>query len=116
MKLWRDHYAPEGWRSPATPVRSMCRLLTGLRHVLIVKVVNPGQEKTVPWRLSVPGKVSSAVARVVAPGSLDARNTLAEPSRVKTQDLAVRIDGAKVLVEMPALSAAVITIAVTKDK
>jgi len=72
-------------------------------------VVNPGREEAT-LELTLPGLVSAAKAQVVAPGGLDARNTLAEPNRVKVQDLAVKLDGGKALIDLPALSAAVVTI------
>jgi alpha-N-arabinofuranosidase len=114
MKLWRDHYAPErvavtGEAGPLN-VSATRRPADG---AVIVKVVNPGREP-VSLELSLPANASAAKAQVVAPGSTDARNTLAEPERVKAEDLAVRTDGAKATVGMPALSAAVITI--TTDK
>ena len=113
MKLWRDNYAPErvAVSGEAGPLNvSATRRPDGL---VIVKVVNPGREQ-VSLELSLPANVSSAKAQVVAPGSLDARNTLAEPSRVKAQDRAVRTDGAKAMVDLPALSAAVVTITTAK--
>jgi len=112
MKLWRDHYAPEriAVAGEAGPLNvSATRRADG---AVIVKVVNPGREK-VPVELTVPAGVS-ATAQVVAPGGLNARNTLAEPNRVKPEDLAVRVDGGKVLAEMPALSAGVIVVTTAK--
>ena len=49
-------------------------------------------------------------ALVVAPGSLDARNTLSQPDRVDVADLATRRDGNALVLDMPALSVAVVTI------
>ncbi len=110
MKLWRDHYAPErvavaGEAGPLN-VSATRRPADG---AVFVKVVNPGKEPAA-LELSLPGKVSAAKAQMVAPGGLDARNTLAEPARVKVQDLAVKVDGGKAVVDLPALSAAVVTI------
>jgi len=110
MKLWRDHYAAErvavsGEAGPLN-VSATRRPADG---AVIVKVVNPGREQ-VSLELSLPANVSAAAAQVVAPGSLDARNTLAEPNRVKAEDLAVRTDGAKATVDLPALSAAVVIV------
>ncbi|MEN6575811.1 MAG: family 16 glycoside hydrolase [Phycisphaerales bacterium] len=113
MKLWRDHYAPEriavaGEAGPLN-VSATCRPADG---VVIVKVVNPSQEK-VAVELAVPAS-ASATAQVVAPGSLSARNTLAEPNHVKPEKLATRVDGGKVLAEIPALSAGVIVVTTAK--
>ena len=107
MKLWRDHYAPErvalsGDTGPLNVVAT--RRPDG---AVIVKAVNPSGEQ-VRVELSLPVVVSAAVARVVAPGSLQARNSLTQPDRVRVEDHAVQTDGRTVLVEMPALSAAVV--------
>jgi len=113
MKLWRDHYAPErlavSGESGPLNVSATRRPADG---AIIVKVVNPKGEK-VALEMAVPTS-ASATAQVVAPGDLDARNTLAEPSRVKPEKLAVRVDGGKVLAEMPALSAGVIVVTTAK--
>lgn len=114
MKLWRDHYAPEriaveGEAGPLN-VSATRRPADG---TVFVKVVNPGRD-AVSLELSLPAKVSKAAAQLVAPGSLNARNTLAEPNRVKPQDVAVKMDGGKAMVDLPALSAAVITITAGK--
>jgi len=114
MKLWRDHYAPERvaveGQAGSLNVSATRRPADG---AVIVKVVNPGRE-AVSLQLSLPGPASAAKARMVAPGSFEARNTLAEPDRVKVQDLAVKIDSGKALVDLPALSAAVVTISTGK--
>lgn len=114
MKLWRDHYAPERvaveGQSGSLNVSATRRPGDG---AVIVKVVNPSREAA-SLELSLPDAVSAAKARMVAPGALDARNTLAEPARVKVQDLAVKTEGGKATVELPALSAAVVTIATGK--
>lgn len=114
MKLWRDHYAPERvaveGQAGSLNVSATRRPADG---AVIVKVVNPGRE-AVSLELSLPGPLSAAKARMVAPGALDARNTLAEPNRVKVQDLAVKTEGGKATVDLPALSAAVVTISTGK--
>ncbi len=115
MKFWREHYAPERVAvSGATDPLNVSATRRSADGAVIVKVVNPGREQ-VTLELSLPSNVSTAEARVVAPGSLEARNTLAEPDRVKVRGLAVRADGAKALVDLPALSAAVVTITTGKE-
>jgi len=114
MKLWRDNYAPE--RVAVTGEAGPLNVSATRRSTdgeVIVKVVNPGREAA-SLELSVPGQVSAAKAQMVAPGGLDARNTLAEPGRVKVQDLAVKTDGGKATGELPALSAAVVTLSTGK--
>jgi alpha-L-arabinofuranosidase len=46
----------------------------------------------------------------VAPGALDARNTLERPQTVRAEPGAVRIEGKTMHLTLPALSAAVVTI------
>lgn len=112
MKLWRDHYAPERLAVSGDAGSLNVSATRRADGAVIVKVVNPGREK-VPLELAVPTS-ASASAQVVAPGGLDARNTLAEPDCVKPETLAVRVEGDKVLAEMPALSAGVIVVTTAK--
>jgi len=110
MKLWRDHYAPERIAvSGETESLNVVATRRSRDAEVIVKIVNPGTEN-VPLKMALPLKVSAAYARVVAPGGLDSRNTLAQPDRVTPEDLAVRIDGQSVSTDLPALSAAVVTL------
>lgn len=112
MKLWRDHYAPERIAVSGDAGSLNVSATRRADGAVIVKVVNPGREKA-PLELAVPTS-ASAVGQVVAPGGLDVRNTLAEPNRVKPENLAVRVDGGKVLAEIPALSAGVIVVTTAK--
>jgi alpha-N-arabinofuranosidase len=114
MKLWRDHYAPERVTLSGDP--GPLNVIATRRDggaAVVVKIVNPGKE-TVPVEISLPANVTAAAGRVVAPGSLDARNSLSKPDQVKAETLALRTDGAKVLIDMPALSAAAITLTAEK--
>jgi alpha-L-arabinofuranosidase len=116
MKLWREHFAPErvallGDTGPLNVVAT--RRDAGA--TTIIKIVNPTRED-VPVQMQYPEQTlpATASAQMVAPGSLEARNTLSQPDRLKVENLPVRIDGAKILVELPPLSAVVLTVATTK--
>jgi alpha-N-arabinofuranosidase len=113
MKLWREHYQPlrielSGDPGPLNAVatksedgRSLC-----------LKAVNPSKG-AVSVSLEIPGGFAAGetAMQLVAPGTLDARNTLEAPDAVSAKPSRAAIDGHAVRFEMPPLSAAVVTIA-----
>ena len=112
MKLWRDHYAPQLVASDGTP-----ETLNGVAtksadgRTLYYKVVNP-TDQPADLKLVVADsfKVGKAAMEVVAPGSLEARNTLDNPDAVKPAPGKADVSGQAVTFSLPPLSAAVITI------
>ncbi len=118
MKLWRDHYAPEhvelsGDTGPLNVVAT--RRDTG--GTVIVKVVNPTTgEVPVDVSLASGLRPVAGKALMVAPGGLDVRNTLSQSDRVDVRNLATRLDGDNILFDMPALSAAAVTIKAGKSQ
>lgn len=110
MKLWRDHYAPrrvglDGESGPLNVVAS--RLADG--SGCYVKLVNPSSE-AVAVSIAVPGAEGSPELMLVAPGNLQARNTLASPHAVKAVAAPVNRAGDQLQFEMPPLSAGVLTV------
>jgi alpha-L-arabinofuranosidase len=112
MKLWRDHYAPErlaleGNSDPLDVVATR----TADRQRLYVKAVNPAAE-AVTLSLSLPGEFvgGDAELKLVAPGDLRARNTLAEPTKIVPQPGTVVWDATTLRCTLPPLSAGVIAI------
>lgn len=75
------------------------------------KVVNPTAEE-IPVKLIISEDFEAAAAsmQLVAPGSLDARNTLENPDNVQPQAVFVSLNGQIVRFTMPELSAAVIKV------
>lgn len=118
MKLWRDHYARErvALSGDAGPL-NVVATRRDAGGTVIVKVVNPTREE-VPVELSLTQGLQPEArkALVVAPGSLDVRNTLSQPDRVDVTTLATRRDGNALVLDMPALSAAVVTIKTGKSQ
>ena len=55
-------------------------------------------------------KIGKASMMIVAPGTLGAMNSLDKPDAIKPEKGEVKINGQKVNFELPALSAAVVTI------
>jgi alpha-L-arabinofuranosidase len=55
-------------------------------------------------------QVKNASMKMVAPGSLEARNTLEKPTAVKPIEAKVERNGQQVKFKLPPLSAAVVTI------
>jgi alpha-N-arabinofuranosidase len=112
MSLWREHYAPnrvalEGDAGPLNLVATASE--DG--DTVYVKAVNASDTRhDVALQVAdafVPGPVS---ARVVAPGSLQARNTLSRPDAVRAVQGDVAVDGQHVLWSLPSHSAGVVTI------
>ncbi len=112
MKLWREHFAPyrigiEGQTNGLNVIATKSQ--NG--KTVYFKAVNPTNKK-VELDLSLDNafKVKKASMSIVAPGSLDARNTLEQPSAVQPEKGEVEITGQKVKFALPSLSAAVVTI------
>jgi alpha-N-arabinofuranosidase len=112
MKLWREHFGPErvaleGAEAPLNVVAS--RSVDG--KTVYVKAVNPSDEPLdVAIVVGADFPVGRARFQVVAPGSLRARNTLDRPETVQAKDAAATVDGTRIRVALPALSAGVVTI------
>jgi alpha-N-arabinofuranosidase len=112
MQLWRDHFAPQllALDGPQQPLNAAAaRSADGRR--LVLKTVNPSPQ-AVDLTLTVkPGfAVRQARLLLVAPGSLDARNTLAEPHKVQPKPGKAECTGQTVRCTLPALSAAVLVV------
>jgi alpha-N-arabinofuranosidase len=111
-KLWRDHYAPERIAAEGIP-SSLDAVATksadGRR--LYFKAVNPTKDAA-PLKLAVAGgfAVGKASMQVVAPGSLEARNTLDKPDAVRPEPGEAKVSGQEISVTLPPLSAAVVTV------
>ena len=111
MKLWRDHYAPQRIALEGeTGGLNFVATRGAEGKTLYLKAVNPSQEaETV--RLTMDGhRASSAEMQIVAPGNLEARNTLDAPHAVCAESAAAQVDGQGVTFELPAYSAGVVTI------
>jgi len=112
MKLWREHYAPyrvelegesEGLNSVATKSQD--------GRTVYLKCVNPKPEAAeVSLKLAGEAIPSGATMKIVAPGSLEARNTLARPHTVRPEAGGLRIENGAVRCTVPALSTVVIAL------
>jgi alpha-L-arabinofuranosidase len=112
MKLWHDHYAP--YRIDMTGlVGNLNAIATKSAdgNKVYFKVVNP-TDQNVPVRLIISDTfdAGSASLKLVAPGSLSARNTLASPNTVHVEDGYVRLIGQTIRFTMPPLSAGVVQV------
>jgi alpha-N-arabinofuranosidase len=112
MKLWHDHYAPlrvaiEGETAPLNAVATK----SADGRTLCFKAINPLREKVaVDLALKTGLTASEAKIKLVAPGSLQARNTLEEPHAVRPIPGRISIDEGRVRFKLPGLSAGVVTI------
>ncbi|UCG57677.1 MAG: hypothetical protein JSU70_22780, partial [Phycisphaerales bacterium] len=112
MELWRRHYAPsriaiEGDTDTLNTVATKSQ--DG--RTLYVKCVNPGQSPVAVSLTLADGRAAKTAAmQLVAPGSLQARNTLGQPQSVRAEPAPVRLEDGVMQFTLPALSAAVVTI------
>jgi len=112
MKLWREHFAPyrigiEGDNKGLNVVATKSQ--NG--KMVYLKAVNPNnKEVEVNLSLDESFKVEKASMQIVAPGSLDARNTLEKPATVQPDKGEVKTNSQEIKFKLPSLSAAVVTI------
>ena len=111
MKLWRDHYAPQrialdGETEPLNAVATKSE--DG--KTLYFKAVNPTNE-AVPVALELGARAGGqATLQVVAPGSLDARNTLDARNVVRPESAKVQREGSTLHFTLPPISCGVVEI------
>ena len=112
MKMFREHYAPELLSitgSPGELNATATRSADGDR--IVVKVVNPSaHEVALDVALLGDFPLLAAGMKMVAPDSLEARNTLEKPDAVRVVDGKIERLGMKARVTMPRWSVAVITL------
>jgi alpha-N-arabinofuranosidase len=112
MKLWREHYAPFRVQTDGDSGSlngSASKTANGAK--LYYKVVNPAQEP-VSVELNVKGgfPIRSAGMQLISVDSLEARNTLDEPNRIRPVAAEAKTDGQSIRFTMPGFSAAVVSI------
>jgi alpha-N-arabinofuranosidase len=112
MQLWRDHYAPNRIElGPETDKLNSVATKSKDGRTLYIKSVNPNtQAVDVSLTLTEGSIPVTATMELVAPGSLNARNTLERPQAVRAEPGDVRIQGNMLHLTLPPLSAAVVTI------
>jgi alpha-L-arabinofuranosidase len=114
MKLWRDNFAPS--RLNVTGGAENLNLIatrTADSSELILKSVNQSSEPMeVTAALEGGFRAAEAKMQLVAPGSLQARNTFADPRVVAPVDAPVSLDASsgKLTYQLPPFSAAVVRV------
>jgi alpha-N-arabinofuranosidase len=112
MKLWHDHYAPQRIALEGEPGKlNAVATKSEDGKTLCFKAVNPAEEAVaVELKLASGSSPGTARMQLVAPGSLQARNTLDEPHAVRPIPGRVTIDAGRIRFDLPALSAGVVSI------
>ncbi|MBN2477202.1 MAG: DUF1080 domain-containing protein [Pirellulales bacterium] len=111
MKLWREHYAPQRIALEGqTDTLNAVATKSADGKTLFVKVVNPS-DVAVPVILKLAGpSADKATIQVVAPGTLDARNTLEARDAVQPKSRTVQQEGSTLRFTMPAISCGIVEI------
>ena len=111
MQLWRNAYAPKRLALDGETKGLNCAASQSEDgKTAYLKAVNP-TDKPIAVALKVEGAApAKATMQIVAPGSLQARNTLEKPDAVKAAEGKVTLEGGVARFEMPAYSAAVVTL------
>ncbi|MCF7668538.1 MAG: DUF1080 domain-containing protein [Verrucomicrobia bacterium] len=112
MKLWREYYAPNRIELEGnTDALNTVATASGNGERIIVKCVNPS-EGQLDVELTVEGNFvpNSANLELVAPGELEARNTLSRPNRISPEPGIASIQGRTIRFELPPLSAGVLSV------
>lgn len=112
MKLWRDSFAPNllAVDGPDRPLNFVAtRSADGLTTYL--KAVNP-TEQPVEAEIHLAGGIMPATAEFeyIAPGSLDARNSLAEPDALRVVPGTATLNGRTVRFTLPPLAVGVVRV------
>jgi alpha-N-arabinofuranosidase len=112
MKLWREHYGPyriaiEGESKPLNVVATKSE--DGRK--IYLKAVNPSDADVEVELLIEEGFTpKKAGMQLVAPGSLNARNTLEKPNAIQPEKGEVDLSGQKARFILPRLSVAVVAV------
>ncbi|UCD52846.1 MAG: DUF1080 domain-containing protein [Phycisphaerales bacterium] len=112
MQLWRNHYAPNRIEMNGdTEAINAVATKSEDGKTLYVKCVNPSRSAA-HVTLKLAGEFAAREARMqfVAPGTLEARNTLERPRTVRAEPGRVEFDQGAMRFALPAYSAAVVTI------
>jgi alpha-N-arabinofuranosidase len=112
MKLWRDHYTPERLDLQGDPgAVNIAAGGAGDQKTIYLKAVNPS-EKEADLEVILEGNrlPLEAGMTLIAPGELQARNTLARPAWVWPEKAEARVNSSRVLFTLPPYSAAVVEV------
>ncbi|MHC4928026.1 MAG: alpha-L-arabinofuranosidase C-terminal domain-containing protein, partial [Planctomycetota bacterium] len=112
MKLWRDHYAPKLVETTGGSVDlNVASTVSEDGTTLNIHIVNPDStDRTVEFEIDSSFVPETANMHYVAPGSLSAENSMAQPNIVQQEAMAIGINGQKLNFIMPGYSVGVITV------
>lgn len=112
MKLWWDNFAPQFL--PVTGEQQGANIVATRSedgNLVVLKAVNPeNRALTVEVELQGGFAPKTASMQVVAPGSLNARNTLASPTAVHPRTGVVHLTEKRIRFDLPAHSTAVVRV------
>ncbi len=111
MKLWHDHFAPERIALEGAPggLNAVATRSTDGKRV-VFKAVNPTDQAVAVALELGSGKIGEASLQMVAPGQLEARNSLVEPGAVQPKAVPLERQGQTLRFTLPPISCGVIEI------
>lgn len=112
MQLWHDHYGPNCVETTGADINlNVVSTLSEDRQTLYLQIVNPdASSKSVEYEIDTSFVPASAYMLYYAPGSLSARNTLAEPNAVQLRAKIAGLSGQVLRFIMPGYSAGVVVV------
>ncbi len=112
MKFWFDHFAPQYVRNLGQNADlNVVSTMSEDSQTLYIKVINTAVS-AIPIRFEVRGEFQPKSVRVdqIAPPSLSAQNSMANPNAIKIERGDAQIDGQFVTMTIPALGAVIVTV------
>jgi len=112
MQLWHDHYGPNCVETTGADINlNVVSTLSEDGNTLTLHIVNPdASSKSMEYEIDTSFVPASAYMLYYAPGSLSARNTLAEPDAVQLKAKVVGLNGQVLRFIMQAYSAGVVVV------
>ncbi len=114
MKLWRENFAPNRIQSKCDEIDiNLVATLSENRKTAICKIVNPvDKDKKVNIELPDGLRLGAVQFQIVAPDSLNQRNTMENPGSITPITGKIKVKGHIITFEMPGYSCGVVKIGI----
>jgi alpha-N-arabinofuranosidase len=112
MKFWRDHYAPNFLATDGSNSDlNISTTRTESGQEIYFKIINTSS-RDYPVQLEIDGsfQLRAAILEQIAPGSLSASNTMANPDNLHVEKGNAEIDSGRVHITIPRYSGTIVTL------